>query len=97
MIAPIPIDNEKKACPIALTTIWGVITEKLGLNKNAIVLLKSPIKDEYIETKELQFKPMRLTDLDNKVDPSAVIENLGMIGNYVWVIVLKRVIRSLVI
>jgi len=39
--------------------------------------------DEHIESKELDFKPMRLTDLDNKIDPSAVIENLGMIGNKV--------------
>ncbi len=35
---------------------------------------------EQIETKELEFKPMRLTDMDNKLDTSAVIENLGMIG-----------------
>lgn len=35
---------------------------------------------EHIESKELDLKPMRLTDMDNKVDTSAVVENLQMIG-----------------
>ena len=52
-----------------------------NISRNQLKKISELQIDEYIETKELQFKPMRLTDLDNKVDPSAVIENLGMIGN----------------
>lgn len=54
-----------------------------NISRNQLKKISELEIDEHIESEELDFKPMRLTDLDNKVDPSAVIENLGMIGNKV--------------
>ena len=45
-MAPIPIESEKKACPIALITTSGVMLEKSGLKRKKIVSLKLPIYEE---------------------------------------------------
>ena len=54
-----------------------------NISRNQLKKISELEIDEHIESEELDFKPMRLADLDNKIDPSAVIENLGMIGNKV--------------
>jgi hypothetical protein len=54
-----------------------------NLSRSQLKKISEISTGELIESEELDFKPMRLTDMDNKIDTSAVIENLGMIGNRV--------------
>ena len=54
-----------------------------NFSRNQLKKISQISTDELIESEELDFKPMRLTDMDNKIDTSAVIENLGMVGNKV--------------